>query len=216
MDMTITLHRDELLRAIRDFLPMRLKIGNLETNDDPPWIHIDEVEEAEFLPGRGVRVSCAARIHFPLPLLPDDFTVQHAVLEMVPAIVEGPEGPVLAFRLDVPDIDVKYVPEFVDRAVLKRVNAALIEHASSIAWKFGKTLSRVISLPIRLQIVRAVALSAPSGSVEVTADGIFLRLSCDVSFRHAEPIEAPAPAPIEVPVAVNPEPPQQAWIHDGA
>jgi hypothetical protein len=192
MDMTITLHRDELTRAIRDFLPMRLKIGNIATNDDPPWIHIDEVEDAEFIPGHGVRVRCAARIHFPMPLLPDDFTVQHAVLEMVPAIVVGPDGPVLAFRLDVPDIDLKYVPEFVDRAVLKRLNAALVEHASAIAWKFGKTLTRVISLPIRLQIVRAVALSGPSGSVEVTADGILLRLTCDVSFQH-EPEQGDAP-----------------------
>lgn len=225
MDIAITLHRDDLTRAIRDFLPMRLLIGSLAENDDPPWVQINRVEEAEFMPGHGLRVDCGARIHFPLSVLPDDFSVQHVVFEMVPAILAGPNGPVLAFQLHVHDFELKYLPEFVDRAVLKRLNAALVEHASAIAWNFGKALTRLITLPVRLQIVRTLELSAPAGSVEVTADCIVLRLAFDVSFQHApEPekdVITSAEAVSEVstpftPDQVAPESHHQSWLRDGA
>ncbi len=189
MEIAITLHRDELARAVRDFLPMRLQIGNFAETDDPAWVQIDAIEEVEFMPGRGVRVRCAARVHFPLPILPDDFTVQHTVFEIVPAILAGPDGPVLAFQLDVQDLELKYLPEFVDRAVLKRLNAALVEHAGAIAWNFGKRLGRIIALPVRVQLVRTLALSAPSGAIEVTTDRILVRLSLEVAFQH-EPDDA--------------------------
>ena len=185
MDLAITLHRDELVQAMADFLPMRLLLGKLEGIDDPAWVQIDAIETATFVPCRGLRLSCAARIHYPLPVVPDDFAVQHATLEMVPAIAPGPGGAVLAFRLDVGDFELKYLPEVVDRTVARKINEALCEHATSIAWDFTKTLTRMVQLPERLRIVRTLELRAPRGEVQVTEDSIVLQLSVDVSFHHA-------------------------------
>lgn len=183
MDFAITLHRDELMRALRDFLPMRLLLGSLEGDDDLAWVEIDAIETATFEPRSGLRATSAARIHYPLLLVPD-FTVQHVSLAMTPAVVAGPDGPLLAFKLDVDELDIKYLPEFVDRSVARRINEALVEHATSIAWNFSKTLAGIVHLPQRLEMVRTLELGAPEGRVEVTETSIVITLSVDVSFHH--------------------------------
>ena len=197
MDFAITLHRDELIRALRDFLPMRLLLGTLEGADDLAWVQIDAIETATFVPRRGLRMTCAALFHYPLPIVPDDFTVKHVSLEMIPAVVAGPDGPVLAFQLDVDELDIKYMPEFVDRSVAKRINAALIKYATTIAWNFSKTLTGIVNLPQRLEMVRTLELGAPEGRVEVTEDGIVIGLSVGVSFHHVGEVvvlDPPSPA----------------------
>ena len=205
MDFAITLHRDELIRAIRDFLPMRLLLGSLEGDDDLAWVEIDAIETATFVPRSGLRATCAARIHYPLAIVPD-FTVQHVSLAMTPAVVAGPDGPLLAFKLDVDELDIKYLPEFVDRSVARRINEALIEHATSIAWNFSKTLTGIVHLPQRLEMVRTLELGAPEGRVEVTETGIVIRLSVDVSFHHAGEVLVVNPPPPDEPTSEDDEP----------
>jgi len=198
MDLTITLHRDELIQALRDFLPMRLLLGSLDKPDDLAWIQIDAVDSVTFAPRRGLCMTCAALIHYPMPLVPDDFTVEHVSLAMVPTVVAGPDGPVLAFVLDIDDLDIKYLPQFVERSVGKRINEALTKHATSIAWNFSKTLNRIVHLPKRLEIVRALELGPPQGCVQVTDDSIIIAFSLDVSFHHAPEVavdDPPAPEP---------------------
>ena len=184
MELAITAHRDELIQALRDFVPVRIALAGRRGSDDPPWVQIDALEAVTFLPGSGLRATCSARVHYPLPILPDDFTVQHASLEVVPAIIAGPDGAVLAFALRVGELDIKHLPDFVDRAVAKQINDALRESATSIAWDFEKTLHRTVRLTERFGLVRALALGTPRGEVDVTADGVALRLVLHVSFEH--------------------------------
>jgi len=184
MDLALTVHRSEMIQAIQGFLPMRLYVGKLEGSDDAAWVQIDAVETTSFVPHHGLRLSCAASIHYPLPLLPDDFTVQHASMEMVPAIVDSPNGPVLAFKLSLGDFDLKYLPNFVDRSVAKRINDALRENATSIAWDFSSTLSRIVELPERLRLVRTMELEVQRSDVQVTEEAIVLELSVDACFHH--------------------------------
>ena len=184
MELAITAHRDELIQALGDFVPVRIVLASAEGTDDPRWVQVDALEEVTFLPGSGLRATCSARVHYPLPILPDDFTVKHVSLEVVPAIIAGPNGAVLAFTLRVGELDIKHLPDFVDRAVAKQINDGLRENATSIAWDFEKTLHRTVRLTERLGLVRALLLGVPRGSVEVTADGIVLRLALHVSFEH--------------------------------
>ena len=102
-----------------------------------------------------------------------------------------------AFQLDVDELDIKYMPEFVDRSVAKRINAALIKYATTIAWNFSKTLTGIVNLPQRLEMVRTLELGAPEGRVEVTEDGIVIGLSVGVSFHHVGEVvvlDPPSPA----------------------
>jgi hypothetical protein len=195
MELAITIHGDELTRAIVAFLPMRLHFGGADDTDDPPWLQIDAIETARFVPHRGLRVRCAARVHYPLLVLPDDFTVEHAAIEMLPEIVAGPNGPLLAFKLAVAELDVAYFPEFVDRAVAKRINEALRDHTTTVAWDFTHTLSRMVRLPDRLQMVRRLECKSSHGEVRVTEDAIALRVSVGVSFHHDGQAVGAAPPP---------------------
>jgi len=185
MDLTITLHRGELIQAFRDFIPMRLLLGSLDKPDDLAWIQIDAIDTVTFVPRRGLCMTCAALIHYPIPLVPDDFTVEHVSLAIVPTVVEGPDGPLLAFVLDVDDLDIKYLPQFVERSVGKRINEALSKYATTIAWNFSKTFGSIVDLPKRLELVRSFEFGAPVGRVDVTDDSIIIALSLGVSFHHA-------------------------------
>ncbi len=193
MDLTIAVHRDELEQALREFLPMRLTLGTLDVDADPDWIEIDRLETVTFLPGRGVTLTCAARVHHPLPILPDDYTVEHVALTMTPRIADGANGPVLAFALEIDELDMRLLPEFVDRVLVKRVNAALLERLSTIAWNFTGTLHKDVRLPRRFGLVTAVVLGPPQGEVEVTDEAIVLRLSLGVTFDHEDEAAHDAP-----------------------
>jgi len=184
MDLTLNLHHDELGQLLQDFLPMRLMLGKLDDVGELAWIEIDNLETVTFRSGYGIAITCAARVHYPLPILPDDFTVSHVQLEMVPQIEEGPEGTVLAFRLMIGALDIEYIPGFVDRVIVDKINQTLTNKATTIAWNFTRTLTRIVELPPRLAIVHAVELANPQGAVHVSGDGIVVRLSIELGFHH--------------------------------
>jgi hypothetical protein len=184
MDLTITLQHDELIDAVRRFLPMRLLLGVLEGNGDPAWVQVDKVHAATFLPRRGLAVRFAACVHYPLPIMPDDFEILDASLEMVPSIVDGPDGPRLEFALEIADLDLKFLPDWIDRAIAKKLNTALRTHASVIAWDFTKSLSRIVHLPKRFELVRGLELGPPQGLVSVGDDSIVVRIAFAVAFHH--------------------------------
>lgn len=220
MELTLTLHRDELTQALRDFLPMRLTLGKREATDDPAWVQVDALDSVSFLPGHGIALTCAAHLHYPLPVLPDNFTVQHVSLRMIPqimgyslpdesplaivegrlvddepsVIVEGQGDAVLAFTLAVDELEIKYLPEFVDQLVADKINAALRDHATTIAWDYSRLLRRVVNLPQRFGLVRAIELISPQGQVQVTDDAIVVTIALDVCFHHAAE-EAGEPCP---------------------
>lgn len=181
MQLTLVVTELELRQVLVDILPLRLTFGS---DEDPPWLRIDTVESLELLPRRGLRMVGPARVHYPLPLLSGDFTIEHVVLEMVPAIVSGDAGPVLAFKLDVVDFEVKYLPAFVDERIARKINAELCEHVAKIAWDFSKSLTRTIDLHERLSLVRQVTLGPPGCEVEVGEDFIALRIGLPISFAH--------------------------------
>jgi hypothetical protein len=204
MDIALTLSREELVQALSDFLPMRLLFGKIEGNSDPAWLQIDQLETVSFFPARALGMTCAARVHYPLPILPDTFVVQHVSIEMVPSIIDGPVGKVLAFELHVADLDLKFVPSFIDRTICDKINTALREHASVIAWDFEHTLSRVVRLPQRMSLVTDLTLTEPTAEVWVGDDGMTVRMNVAVGFLHDGLARRDAPA-IEAVVEVAPD-----------
>lgn len=186
MNLVITVHRDELAKAIHDFLPMRLTLGALDEDKDRIWFEIEEVETMSFLPGHGLALTCRAEVHYPLVIGPSTFTVTHLSLTVVPAIVKSPEGDVLAFRMEVGAIDVAYLPAFIDRMVAAEINESLVKYATTIAWNFSHTLTRHMALPMRLTRVDSVAMASERGDVAVTGDSIILTLVVSFVFGHED------------------------------
>jgi len=184
VEIVLTLGREELMTALNEVLPMRLMLGKLEGTDSPAWILIEQFASKTYVVGLGLRVTCAARVHYPIPILPDYFDVTHVALQLVPEIVATDDGAILAFTLSVTDFDLKSIPAFVDRIIASRINSALRSRATSIAWDFRKLLDRIIPLPHHLELLRGVTLTSPRGEVSVGALGIVLGLTADVGFQH--------------------------------
>ncbi len=129
-------------------------------------------------------LRCAARVNYPIPVLPDRYLLEELTVLVTPMIVDGEHGPVMAFKLDITDVDIKYMPEFVDAAVATRINKTLSENIAKIAWNFQGTLDRVLNLPQRVSQLRQIALGPTRARVEIAEDGLVVRFAVPLSFRH--------------------------------
>lgn len=184
MELKLTLFHGELTRLLRDSLPMRIVLSRPEDTDltdDPPWFEIDHLESADFMSGYGIAITCSARVHFPVAIQRDDFTVERAQIELVPRVDRVPEGTILSFRIMVGALAIEHQPGVADQ-----INQALTSHPASIGWNFTKTLTRMVELPPRLSLVHAVEVSDLQGTVQVMPDRIVLRLSVQLDSHEPD------------------------------
>lgn len=194
MKLQITVGAQELVDAVVEVLPMRLYLGKPD-EADRPWFQINNVRDAMFVPQEGLRVTCAATVHYPMPVLPDEYTVLETKVRMHPRLKTADEpgsGPVLAFMLGIEDFDIKYVPQFVDDTIASIINKQLRDRASRIAWDFSKTFTRRFKLPERLRLVTDLLIRSESADLVVKEDAIVLTINVAVNFEHDEAAVAAA------------------------
>lgn len=194
MKLQLVVGAQELVDAVVEILPMRLYLGK-PSEDDRPWFQINSVRDAMFIPQDGLRITCAATVHYPLPVLPDEYTVLETRVVMQPRLKTSEErggGPVLAFMLGIEDFDIKYVPQFVDDTIAAFINKQLRDRASTISWNFTKTFTRSFKLPERMRLVTDLLIRSESADLVVSEDAITLTLNVGVSFEHDDAAVAAA------------------------
>lgn len=194
MKLQLVVGAQELVDAVVEILPMRLYLGK-PSEDDRPWFQINSVRDAMFIPQDGLRITCAATVHYPLPVLPDEYTVLETRVVMQPRLKTSEErggGPVLAFMLGIEDFDIKYVPRFVDDTIAAFINKQLRDRASTISWNFTKTFTRSFKLPERMRLVTDLLIRSESADLVVSEDAITLTLNVGVSFEHDDAAVAAA------------------------
>lgn len=194
VNVVMTIARGELNEALTALFPARIKLSS----SDEAWLEIDALTSIKYEPGRGVMLRAAAQLNYPLPMLPDRFTIDELTVLVTPMIVEGADGLVMAFKLDIADVDVKYLPDFVDAAIGARINKLLHDKLAKIAWDFPATLDRVVNLPKRVSLLRQIALGPTRAAVEIASEGLVVRFVIPLSFRHegldeaSRPLSSPA------------------------
>lgn len=180
VNVVMTISRSELKEALKAAFPLRIQLSS----EEDTWIEVAALESLNYQPGRGVLLRCAARVNYPIPVLPDRYLLEELTVLVTPTIVDGERGPVMAFKLDITDVDVKYLPDFVDAAIAARINKTLRDKVAKIAWDFQATIDRVLSLPPRVSELRQIALGPTRASVEIADDGLVVRFAVPLSFRH--------------------------------
>jgi hypothetical protein len=206
LGIAFTLSRRHLIEGLGTFLPIRLGLGG------GGWVEVEAIDSVRYEPKRGLTVSCEARAHYPLPLLPDHFTIKRAILTVSPKVVPGDNGPVLGFELEFEEFDVKYLPELFDDVLAARLNRVLRERLRRVAWDFSRSLGHSLDLPKKLLRPRGVVLGPVAGSVEVAVEGIVFHVSLPFHFVHEASHRSEAQAEVPPPPAIGDTPSTDASI----
>lgn len=191
MDIDVTVSRDELVGLLEEFAPIRIHFT--ETDEDRRWLELEQPAVVEFVPGVGVRLVTSGKLRYELAGIKIPATIRKIRLLMIPQVIPAKSSrQSLAFRLELEEGDLVHIPDFIDGALVKRVNSALTPEASGMIWKFGEMLDKHLALPERLEPLDNLRVSVAGGAVAVDAASICfsIRLSINVMRSAARPSDA--------------------------
>jgi hypothetical protein len=174
--------KDELVAAVAALTPLRIVIdarrGRAVTFARP---------DIELVPRKGLRLRGEARLAWDVAGVPVPVTIQAWQLMLEPYISPSPKrASVLAFKPTVEVLDLKRVPALVEDKIADAIENTIARSHEKLAWNFGRTLSRQLPLPSRVELpnTTALALVVLGGGVEVTADR--LRLTAELGLRRRD------------------------------
>jgi hypothetical protein len=191
MDIDVTVSRDELVGLLEEFAPIRIHFT--ETDEDRRWLELEQPAVVEFVPGVGVRLVTHGKLRYELAGIKIPATIRKIRLLLIPEVVPAKSSrQSLAFRLELEEGDLVNIPDFIDGALVKRVNSALTPSASGMIWKFGEMLDKSLQLPERLEPLENLRVSVTGGAVAVDHSTICfsIRLSLNVIRSAARPSDA--------------------------
>lgn len=169
------LSKGNVISLLRDFLPLGIHLG--ENPDDGHYLELFEPREVSLIEGQGLRMSCRARIRWPVLGIDLPVTVESVTLLMCPSVPEPPNQDELMFKLTVEAIDFAWAPAAIDDRIAEKINHELAKRRALLSWRFGKTLSQVFKMPRFLPPLEAVALDVAWGQVRVTSEAMVIAVS---------------------------------------
>ena len=167
--------KENLSSLVGQFLPVSICLG--ENPDDGHYLELFEPRQVSLVENLGLRMTCGARIHWPILGIELPVTVESVTLLLSPTIPSAPGRDELNFRLTVEDIDFAWAPAMVDDGIADMINLELARRHALLSWSFGETLSHVFKIPPFLPPLTAVALKVAWGQVRVTSEAVVIAVS---------------------------------------
>jgi hypothetical protein len=202
------LSRDDLERALEQFAPVNVKLG-----DGGGTLFLDTPSEVELVPDRGMRVVCRAKVHWPVLGIHVPVTLNRVVVLVRPEVERHEGAEMLVFKLVIEHVDFALLPTPVDVRLTEALNAELEKKHVELTWKFSDTLSRMIELPPLFEPSETLALGARGGMVETTRDsvGLAIAMRADLHRGARARVDRTAPRADRTATTVIPPPhPRQA------
>ena len=169
------LAKDDVISLVGDLLPLSIHLG--ENLDDGHYLELFEPRDVSLVEGRGLRMSCGARIRWPILGVDLPVTVELVTLSLCPSIPEPPNQDELIFKLTIEAIDFAWTPSIIDDRIVEKINHELAKKRALLSWRFGETLSHVFEMPPILRPLDAVALDVGWGQVRVTNEALVIAVS---------------------------------------
>jgi hypothetical protein len=186
MKLSATLTTDELRSLAQSLIPLRADLRG-EPDDDPRWLDVDELFEAQMIPNRGLSLAARAAIRWPERALFDEFRVERIELLLTPRLEPSAEGVALAVDVRFGALDVAWVPDFVSEVVVDAINARLRQSGAEFSWNMSGTLTFGFDEPGEQTNIERVSFGLPTATLEITADGLHLTGEMTVGVRRSSP-----------------------------
>jgi hypothetical protein len=168
------LSKENVVALVGDFLPLSIHLG--ENPDDGHYLELFEPRDVSLVESQGLRMSCRARVRWPILGIDLPVTVESVTLLLCPSIPE-PSQDELIFKLTIEAIDLAWAPSVIDDRITEKINDELAKKHALLSWRFGETLSHVFQMPQFLPPLEAVALDVAWGQVRVASDAMVIAIS---------------------------------------
>ena len=179
-----------LARLIRELAPVRIHMVPPEEGNR--WLELDEPSLIQPVPGRGLRIQSTGRLRFDIGGVPLAVRIKALSLVLEPAVVgRRQKTPRLAFAIHLEEGDLAGVPAFLERPMIRRINAALNPESTKMVWAFVDTLTRRFELPDRLEPLDALALTATDGEIHVDEEGTHFAMELQPHFERSGELSEP-------------------------
>ncbi len=187
-----------LARLLTELAPVRIHMTPPE--EGSRWIELDEPSLVQAVPGRGLRIHASGRLRMDVWRVPLRLGIRRIRMLLEPVVVEREGKPRLAFAIELEEGDLVGVPRFVERPLVRRINALLQPRNTKLVWSFADTLTHRFDIPRRLEPVDALSLAATGGQVDVDDQAVHFSVELTPALHRAElsePEEPDAPATTE-------------------
>ncbi|HVH99450.1 MAG TPA: hypothetical protein VM869_12080 [Enhygromyxa sp.] len=186
MKLTATLTTEELRGLAQSLIPLRVDL-RAEPDDDPRWLDVDELFEAQMIADQGLSLAARAIVRWPERALFDEFRTQRVELLLVPRLEPSPEGVALAVHLRFGALDVAWMPDFVEQAVVDAINARLAQSSAELRWNMSGTLTFAFDEPGEQSNIERICFGLPNAAPTVTADGVRVEGEMTIGLRRSSP-----------------------------
>ena len=195
MWLEIVLSQNDLVTILREVTPITLRLGEQQ------WFALESPSEVALVADVGLRVTCKAKVKWPLLGVGVPVTIHKLVVTFAPEVVRQGDGDLLVFGLRLQHADFAGLPDSVDKRLSKAIDDALVKHRLDLAWKFTDTLAGSIPLPATLDPIDGMSMKVAWGKVKVTDEAMVMAFSVHHAFhRKGEAGVAPIAKPPEKPV----------------
>ncbi|MBX3261368.1 MAG: hypothetical protein KF782_16910 [Labilithrix sp.] len=162
MLLTATVSKAEVVALVGALTPMRVCIDERRRRA----VTLNRPEVA-FVAGRGIRLRGDARVTWDVAGAEIPVTVQVWQVLLVPSVVARGRSRSLALEPVVEELELGFVPGFVDGKISRAIREGIAQKRERLAWDFARTLSRRLALPARIAPPRAFEIVAAAGDVDV-------------------------------------------------
>src|SRR5579859_7590108 len=166
MWLEIVLSQNDLVTILREVTPITLRLGENQ------WFALESPSEVALVPDVGLRVTCKAKVKWPVLGVGVPVTIHKLVVTFAPEVVRQGDGDLFVFGLRLQHADFAGLPDSVDKRLSKAIDDALVARRLDLAWKFTDTLAGSIPLPATLDPIDGVSMKVAWGKVKVTDEAM--------------------------------------------
>lgn len=193
----------ELERVASSLLPMRVDLSK-DPEGATRWLDVDRLLGSELIADKGLLLRATASLRWPDRSILDAITIKRLELLLTPRLVATAEGTGLSISLSVADLDLRWVPSFVDRVLLDRINTGLAEVSERICWDFSETLSVKFNETRSHTNIASIALDVSTAELCVDQHAISITGPMTVHIDRRPPaVLAGGPVPAALPPATD-------------
>lgn len=188
MRLSATLSTAELRTLAHSLLPLRIDLRE-DPGDEPRWLDIDEPLDAKMIPNVGFSMTTSAVVRWPERALFDEFRVERVEVRIEPRLEQEGDGVALVVELQIGALDIAWVPNFVDNAIIEAINSRLEEAGAELRWNFSGTLSVAFEEPGEHSNIERVSLNLRTAKLDIDADSVHLAAPMTIEVQHTPPEE---------------------------
>jgi hypothetical protein len=169
------LSKDDLAGVINDLCPLTIRLG--QDPEDDHFLRLSQPENVSLVEDVGLRFTCHAEIRWPVLGIDVPIAIQSITLTLNPALAPATGEHVLAFRPQIEQIDLSWLPDVIDQRIADKINVELEKKHVELSWRFAETLSHRFALPNLLLPVSALDVEVAWGKVRVTSEAMVMAVS---------------------------------------